>query len=84
MDVQLKRLIELHCGSIEARSEGARKGSEFVVRLPLAIDHDLAGQPCGKVFLKGKSQVFPPGFCLDDFRPLHDRLQAAADSLDFR
>jgi PAS domain S-box-containing protein len=29
-----RRLVELHEGSIEARSEGADKGSEFVVRLP--------------------------------------------------
>ncbi len=31
-----KRLVTLHGGSIEARSEGRGKGSEFVVRLPLA------------------------------------------------
>jgi len=30
-----KRLVEMHEGSIEARSEGLGKGSEFVVRLPL-------------------------------------------------
>ncbi|MDQ5955638.1 MAG: hypothetical protein QG621_641, partial [Patescibacteria group bacterium] len=29
-----KRLVELHQGSIEARSEGLARGSEFVVRLP--------------------------------------------------
>jgi signal transduction histidine kinase len=32
----VKRLIELHGGSVEARSEGPGKGSEFIVRLPLA------------------------------------------------
>jgi PAS domain S-box-containing protein len=32
----VKRLVELHTGTIEARSEGAGRGSEFVVRLPLA------------------------------------------------
>lgn len=31
-----KRLVELHGGTIEARSEGPGKGSEFVVRLPIA------------------------------------------------
>ncbi|HEY0730061.1 MAG TPA: ATP-binding protein, partial [Pyrinomonadaceae bacterium] len=30
----VQRLIEMHGGSIEARSEGQGKGSEFVVRLP--------------------------------------------------
>jgi CheY-like chemotaxis protein/anti-sigma regulatory factor (Ser/Thr protein kinase) len=30
----VQRLIEMHGGSIEAHSEGAGKGSEFVVRLP--------------------------------------------------
>ncbi|MFI4866684.1 MAG: ATP-binding protein [Steroidobacterales bacterium] len=35
-------LVKLHAGSIEARSEGAGKGSEFVVRLPLprAAEHN--------------------------------------------
>jgi CheY-like chemotaxis protein len=31
-----KRLVEMHNGSIEARSEGRGKGSEFIVRLPIA------------------------------------------------
>jgi len=30
----VQRLIEMHGGTIEARSEGAGKGSEFIVRLP--------------------------------------------------
>jgi len=31
----VQRLITLHGGSVEARSEGAGRGSEFIVRLPL-------------------------------------------------
>lgn len=33
-----RRLLELHGGSIVARSEGLGRGSEFIVRLPLAED----------------------------------------------
>lgn len=32
----VKNLVELHGGDVEARSDGLGKGSEFVVRLPLA------------------------------------------------
>ena len=32
----VKELVELHGGSVEARSEGQGKGAEFIVRLPLA------------------------------------------------
>jgi signal transduction histidine kinase len=32
----VQRLVDLHGGSVEARSEGCGLGSEFVVRLPLA------------------------------------------------
>ena len=31
-------LVELHGGSVHARSDGPGKGSEFIVRLPLAVD----------------------------------------------
>ena len=33
----VKGLVEMHGGTIEARSEGEGKGSEFVVRLPVAV-----------------------------------------------
>jgi CheY-like chemotaxis protein len=33
----VRRLVELHGGSVNAQSEGAGKGSEFTVRLPLAL-----------------------------------------------
>jgi two-component system CheB/CheR fusion protein len=39
----VRRLVEMHGGSVRALSEGAGKGSEFVVRLPaLAADADPA------------------------------------------
>ncbi len=33
----VKRLVEMHGGSIEAKSEGPGKGSEFIIRLPAAL-----------------------------------------------
>ncbi|WP_435021886.1 ATP-binding protein [Tundrisphaera sp. TA3] len=34
----VRRIVEKHGGSIEARSQGPGRGSEFVVRLPIVID----------------------------------------------
>jgi CheY-like chemotaxis protein len=40
----VKNLVEMHGGTIEAHSEGLGKGSEFVVRLPLANRPDSANR----------------------------------------
>lgn len=37
-----KRLVEMHGGTVEARSEGPTKGSEFIVRLPAALQEASA------------------------------------------
>lgn len=37
----VRRLVELHCGSVQAFSAGEGQGSELVVRLPLAEDVSL-------------------------------------------
>jgi CheY-like chemotaxis protein len=42
----VKNLVEMHNGTVEARSEGLGKGSEFVVRLPISargVDQDHVG-----------------------------------------
>jgi CheY-like chemotaxis protein len=38
----VKRLVHMHHGSIEGRSDGAGKGSEFIVRLPLESSAEAA------------------------------------------
>ncbi|HEY2968808.1 MAG TPA: MASE1 domain-containing protein [Casimicrobiaceae bacterium] len=38
----VKRLVEMHRGSVSASSGGLGEGSEFVVRLPLALGRDVA------------------------------------------
>jgi PAS domain S-box-containing protein len=46
----VKRIAELHGGSVKAFSEGRGRGSEFVVRLPIAGPHRVdAGRPAGTV-----------------------------------
>ncbi len=34
----VRRLVEMHGGSVEARSEGPGQGSEFTVQLPISVD----------------------------------------------
>lgn len=40
-----RRLVEMHGGSIEARSDGLNKGSEFIVRLPVLVEKSAVQLP---------------------------------------
>ncbi|MCE5231174.1 response regulator [bacterium] len=46
----VKQIIDLHGGSIEARSEGIGCGSEFVIRLPAFIDEKTGNAPHAQGF----------------------------------
>jgi len=42
----VRRLVEMHGGSVDARSAGAAQGSEFIVRLPIVQQpHAVAARP---------------------------------------
>lgn len=64
----VQRLIEMHGGAIEARSEGQGKGSEFIVRLPAL-----------KQSAKSVSEIEP---VLDDRPPTRRRILVVDDNID--
>ena len=68
-----RRLVEMHDGSIEARSNGLNEGSEFVVRLPLAIPPADERAP-GKIEAGTKSLIRSRILVVDDNRDAADTL----------
>ena len=52
----VRSLVEMHGGSVEARSAGAGQGSEFIVRLPLAR-HDARLAPLRPAPPEGQSRA---------------------------
>ncbi len=53
----VKKLVEMHEGTITARSEGLGKGSEFIIRLPAAQPSEARvseSKPAGSVVKKGR------------------------------
>ncbi len=64
----VKLLVELHGGSVEARSEGPGRGAEFVARLPLA-----QGEPA----FEGTVQPSPAGMLRRRVLVIEDNLDAA-------
>ena len=75
-----RTLAEMHGGTVDARSEGLGKGSEFVVRLPLATDSraslpELVGAPPRAV--QGPTRVL----VVDDSRDGADSLRVLLELL---
>jgi signal transduction histidine kinase len=82
-----QRLVEMHGGAIEARSEGEGRGCEMIVRLPLAAGaaelHDLPDEPAAASFERGAARVEPTPhlriLIVDDSR---DTAETLAETLE--
>src|SRR5262249_55755884 len=72
----VRRLVELHGGSVEARSEGTGQGSEFLVRIPAAAGPaDAGGAPAERAPAGGASRPVPRRILVvDDNRDAADSL----------
>jgi signal transduction histidine kinase len=70
----VRRLVELHGGTVEARSDGPGRGSEFAVRLPAPFPQERQGD--GPVVVSGR----PPSAAPRRILVVDDNVDAA-DSL---
>ncbi len=78
-----KALIELHGGTLEARSAGPGKGSEFIVRLALAPSEGSAPAPATAAPLPAAAAVLPgAGAALPATAPRGIRVLLADDNRD--
>jgi CheY-like chemotaxis protein len=50
-----RKLVELHGGTIEAKSEGLGHGSRFVARLPIVVDPEPIAKPTPAAFISTES-----------------------------
>jgi CheY-like chemotaxis protein len=95
-----RRLVELHGGSIQARSEGAGRGAEFVVRIPVQQGEtrislsekgsQSAGQARHRILLADDNQDFAVSLALllrgmgHEVRVEHDGAAALAAAGEFQ
>jgi CheY-like chemotaxis protein len=96
----VKRLIEMHGGRVEAHSEGYGLGSEFIVRLPVAVpaapeqqgDGEAPAQPTvgHRILLADDNVDAATSLALmlqmmgHEVRTAHDGLEAVAAASEFR
>jgi PAS domain S-box-containing protein len=69
----VKRLVEMHGGTVVARSDGPGRGSEFVIRLPVLLESPPPEEAADSAHLGGRRRL-PSG------RPL--RVQVVDDTHD--
>jgi signal transduction histidine kinase len=70
----VRRLVEMHGGTVAASSAGTGLGSEFVIRLPVSVERaDEAGDPAGAAVAVAAEAAGPSG---------RRRILVADDNLD--
>ena len=62
----VKRLVEMHGGSVSALSEGPGRGSEFVVRLPIMLETPKVPQPPEPAVIESTSATLRRILVVDD------------------
>src|SRR5690606_23115873 len=77
----VRRLVEMHEGSVSARSDGPNKGAEFVVRLPLRAVETTSDQARGSELDAGEPTTARRILIADDNR---DAAEALCALLSFR
>jgi CheY-like chemotaxis protein len=78
----VKRLVELHGGSVGAHSAGSGRGSEFVMRIPLAASP--AAAPDGESWPgAGRDGIPPQVLVVDDNRDAAEMVAALLESEGF-
>lgn len=78
----VRRLVELHGGSIEAYSEGVGRGSEFIVRLPLG-DEPAAPEPSAEEAM-AETVGAPRALVIDDDHDVADSFCLLLENLGAR
>jgi signal transduction histidine kinase len=71
----VRRLVEMHGGSVSAVSSGAGTGSEFLIRLPLLLEATRSAEPCSPA-AAGEAPTVPRRILLADDNP--DALESLA------
>ncbi|MGC3998208.1 MAG: ATP-binding protein [Anaeromyxobacter sp.] len=78
-----KGLVELHGGSIEARSDGPGHGAEFAVRLPLLLDaQPAAGRPARSGAVAGARRILVVEDNADAAQTLRDLLALSGHAVE--
>ncbi len=72
----VRRLVEMHHGSVEVRSGGAGLGSEFIVRLPQAPAAPIADKPHTTITMSARKAGGCRVLVVDDNRDANDSLAA--------